>query len=46
MLLDRMMHRKAKITPDFLASIAERMILPFTETGKYVERSGLRLKVG
>lgn len=37
---------KPKITPGYLASVAGRNILLFTETGKYVERSGLRLEVG
>lgn len=34
------------MTPDILASIAKGMILPFTENGKYVDRSGLRLEAG
>lgn len=34
---------KSKMTPDVLASVARRRIAPFTEIGKYVERSGLRL---
>lgn len=37
---------KSKLTPDILASIAEGMILPFTENGKYVDRSDLRLEAG
>lgn len=37
---------KAKMTPDVFAPIAEEMILPFTETGKYIDRSDLRLEDG